>query len=69
MKKIYITPALTDANIETKFSALQVTASDLENPPGYGGEDPGVEPESKRRGFGHSILDDNTNTSSNKDLW
>ena len=66
MKKIYITPALTDAVIETKFSAMQITASDLDNPPGYGGGDTGDnDPESKQRGFGHSILDGDNK----KDLW
>ena len=64
MKKIYITPALTNANIETKFSALQVTASDQGI--GYGGEDDGThDPDSKQRGFGHSILDGDNK----KDLW
>ena len=64
MKKIYITPALTNAKIETKMSALQVTASDLGI--GYGGEDDGThDPNSKNRGFGHSILDGDDK----KDLW
>ena len=63
MKKIYITPALTDAHIELKKAALDVTASDYGI--GSGGEDPGVDPESKQRGFGHSILDGDNK----KDLW
>ena len=67
MKKIYITPALTNANIEMKVSALEGSVTAPGQGIGYGGVDEGgtMDPESKRRGFGSSILDGDDK----KDLW